>query len=111
VEATLAAQRPDGGWSVASLAAWQRLDGSVLPDASDSYATALAVLVLRRAVGPPAAASVEGGRAWLRAHQDPETGVFPAWSINRERDPATDQAKFMSDAATGLAALALAEAR
>ena len=108
---TLSAQRADGGWSVAALAPWQRTDGSVLPDASDAYATALAVLVLQKAGGPANSAAVERGRAWLIANQNQETGAFPAWSINRERDPATEPAKFMSDAATALAALALSGQR
>jgi len=111
VAAALAVQKPDGGWSVAALAQWQRIDDSVLGDASDGYATALAVLALQKAGDPAAAASVERGRAWLIAHQNPETGALPARSINRDQDPATEQGKFMTDAATALASLALAEGR
>jgi hypothetical protein len=111
VDETLDAQRADGGWSVSALAPWQRIDGTVPPDASDAYATALAVLVLQQAGGTVTTASAEKGRAWLLAHQNPETGAFPASSINRERDPATEPAKFMSDAATALASLALSEGR
>jgi hypothetical protein len=111
VDAGLAVQRPDGGWSVADLASWQRIDGSVLPDASDGFATALAVLTLQKAGGPRAAAAVERGRQWLVAHQNPETGTLPAWSINRNRDPATEPAKFMIDAATALASIAFSGGR
>jgi squalene-hopene/tetraprenyl-beta-curcumene cyclase len=107
VEAALAAQSPDGGWSLSALAPWERIDGSMLPDASDGYATALAVLAVQKGGGAHAAASVERGRAWLIAHQDPATGAVPAVSINRERDPATEQGKFMTDAATALASIAL----
>jgi hypothetical protein len=111
VAAALDAQKPDGGWSLPALAPWQRIDGSVLGDASDGYATALAVLALQKAGDPAAASAIETGRAWLIAHQDAETGALPAQSINRDRDLATEQAKFMTDAATALASLALAEGR
>ena len=107
VDAALAAQGADGGWSLGALAPWQRIDESVLPDGSDGYATALAVLVLQKAGGPSTAASVHSGRAWLIAHQDPATGAVPASSINRNHDPTREQANFMTDAATALASLAL----
>lgn len=111
VQAALSVQAPDGGWSLAALAPWQRIDGSLLGDASDGYATALAVLALQKAGGAAAAAAVERGRAWLIAHQDPDTGALQASSINKDRDPATAPASFMSDAATALASLALSDGR
>jgi len=111
VDAALAAQEPDGGWNVTGLAPWQRIDGSELGDASDGFATALAVLALHRAGDLAAAAAVERGRGWLIAHQNPDTGAIPAQSINRERDPSSEPARFMSDAATALASLALIEGR
>ena len=101
------AQEPDGGWSLAALAPWQRLDDSVLPDTSDGYATALAVVALDGTRDPAAARAIEAGRAWLITHQDPTTGAVPAQSINRLRDPATEPSKFMTDAATALASLAM----
>ena len=109
VAGALGAQNQDGGWSLASLAPWQRTDGSALGDASDGYATALAVLALRKSGDHAAAAAIETGRTWLIAHQSSETGALPARSINRNRDPATEQAKFMTDAATALASIALAD--
>jgi squalene-hopene/tetraprenyl-beta-curcumene cyclase len=111
VIATLGTQKSDGGWSLPALAPWQRIDDSTLGDASDGYATALAVIALQRAAGSEAAGAIERGRAWLAAHQDSETGSLPAVSINRNRDPATEPAKFMTDAATALASLALTEGR
>jgi hypothetical protein len=38
-------------------------------------------------------------------------GNWEAWSLNKQRDPASDPAKFMGDAATAYAALALASAQ
>lgn len=111
VNAALAAQKADGGWSLAGLAPWQRIDGTVLGDASDGYATALAVVALQRAGDAAPAAAVEKGRAWLIANQSAETGAIPARSINKDRDPKTEPAKFMTDAATALASLALSEGR
>ena len=111
VTAALAEQKPDGGWSLPALAPWQRIDGTELGDASDGYATALAVLALQRAGDPATASAVETGRAWLISHQEAGTGSLPAQSINRLRDPGTEQAKFMTDAATALASLALADGR
>jgi len=100
-------QRADGGWS--------RRDGTPLETRSDGYATALIALVLEEAVAgsphPPAlaAARIERALAWLRANQNPETGAWPAWSLNKNRDPESGTGKFMSDAATAYASLALLE--
>jgi squalene-hopene/tetraprenyl-beta-curcumene cyclase len=109
VEALITKQQEDGGWSMASLGGYKRSDNSVLDTASDGYATGVVTLALRRAATSAAQAPVERGLAWLRGHQDAATGMWRASSLNKQRDPASDVGKFMSDAATAYAALALAD--
>ena len=108
-------QKPDGGWTTTALGAWHRRDGTPLETRSDGYATGLIALVLEETVAgaphaPPSThAHLQRAFAWLRANQDPETGSWPAWSLNKNRDPQSEPAKFMSDAATAYASLALLE--
>jgi len=40
-------QRPDGGWCLTGLGAWERMDSTPLEQRSDGYATGLIVLVLK----------------------------------------------------------------
>lgn len=102
----LASQQEDGGWNLPGLAPWQRIDGSVLPQDGDGYATALVALVLREAGGPSSAGPLKRAQIWLSAHQD-KNGAIPAKSINKDRQPGTDAYLFMTDEATGMAALAM----
>jgi hypothetical protein len=101
-------QRPDGGWSLADLGTWQRRDHTPLEDKPDGYATGITVLALEE--NRVANSYVQRGVQWLIADQDKTTGAWPAWSLNKNRDPNSNIGKFMSDAATGYAVLAL-EAR
>src|SRR5262249_41348589 len=100
VDAALAAQQEDGGWSLASLGAWKRLDGRALDRRSAGYATGLAVVALRQNPQPPQQPQVAKGLDWLARNQVRATGQWTAASLNKERDPASDIGKFMSDAAT-----------
>lgn len=102
-----AAQGTDGGWSLPALAPWARIDKSALPTESDGYATAIAALALREAALPAASAPLTRGKRWLIAHQDKATGAIPAKSINKDRQTGTDAYLFMTDHATGIAALVL----
>jgi squalene-hopene/tetraprenyl-beta-curcumene cyclase len=66
-----ALQRPDGGWAMASLGDWKRVDGAPLDrTVSDGYGTGFAVYVLRR--GGRIAADdprLHKGLLWLETHQ------------------------------------------
>ena len=110
VDALFAAQRADGGWAMASLGPWKRRDATPLDSASDGYATALAAIALQRAGVSRDETHVHGGITWLIQHQT-ATGGWSAASVNKSRDPASDVGKFMADAATAYAIIALSGQR
>jgi len=110
VDDLLRVQQDDGGWSMTSLGSWKRQDNTPLEVRSDGYATGLVAYVLQAAGEPRAKAQVARGLEWLVKHQDPATGVWFATSLNKRRDPATDAGRFMNDAATAYAVLALTKA-
>jgi squalene-hopene/tetraprenyl-beta-curcumene cyclase len=107
IAATFALQQSDGGWSTSSLGTFARVDNTANDPKSDGYATALATLALQAAGIGRADARVAKGLEWLRRHQDRATGRWIATSLNKHRDPEAEPAKFMSDAATAYAVLAL----
>ena len=106
VDEILDLQTKDGGWSLSSLGTWARRDETPLDTTSDGYATGLVTLALQQVGRKRNHAAVAGGLGWLARNQDPD-GSWPASSLNRERDPASDRGRFMRDAATAYAVLAL----
>jgi squalene-hopene/tetraprenyl-beta-curcumene cyclase len=101
-------QHDDGGWSLTDLGTWERRDKTPLETRSDGYATGLVVLVFEKiAVTSHANPNISRGIAWLESNQDKATGAWPAWSLNKNRDPKSNVGQFMSDAATSYAVLAL----
>jgi squalene-hopene/tetraprenyl-beta-curcumene cyclase len=111
IDAAIARQQADGGWTMATLGSWKRVDATALDNASDGYATGLVTLAFQQAGVPASEAHVAKGLEWLAAHQDSTTGMWYTASLNKQRDPATDIGKFMSDAGTAYAVLALTQAR
>jgi len=106
VEAIRRAQQDNGGWTMSRLADWKRVDNTPLDGESDGYATGLATFALQAAGVPRDDGAVRRGLAWLTAHQQPG-GFWYTASLNKQRDPQSDAGKFMSDAGTAYAVLAL----
>jgi squalene-hopene/tetraprenyl-beta-curcumene cyclase len=103
-------QAADGSWRLTSLGSWHSDPSTAEDAAGDGFATGLIAYALEQAGIAPNEAHLARALAWLARHQDPTTGMWRAWSLNKRRDPASNVGKFMSDAATGYAVLALTAA-
>jgi len=96
-------QKPDGGWCVATLGDWKRVDKTEQDlESSDGYATGFAIYVLRRAGLPADDARLTKGIAWLKKNQR-ESGRWFTRSLHK------DSTHFLSHAGTAFAIMALAE--
>jgi squalene-hopene/tetraprenyl-beta-curcumene cyclase len=107
-EEILGKQREDGGWSASSLVMkdWKRRDGTPMDAHSDGYGTGLMVVALKEGGIASARGGIAKGMAWLERNQD-VSGAWLCTSMNKQRDPASDAGRFMSDAATAYSVLAL----
>lgn len=106
IETLTKQEQPDGGWNLASLGTWTRSDHTPEEKESDGYATAIITLALRESHTKDRDQWMKG-RSWLESHQNKEDGSWRAYSLNKHRDLTTDVGRFMTDAATGYAVLAL----
>jgi hypothetical protein len=90
----------------------KRGDDDSLATKSDGYATGLIAFVLQEAV--PGVVrdrpQLQLALAWLIRNQDKTEGRWFAYSLNKRRNPYSDVGRFMSDAATAHAVLALQRA-
>lgn len=103
-----AKQRDDGGWNLAELIGdWKRRDGTVMEKQSDGYATGVLAYALEQIGTPRSQPEMKKALAWLNRNQNKEEGFWQAYSPNKQRDLKSDAGRFMSDAATGFAVLAL----
>lgn len=112
VQEVLAKQQMDGGWSLATLSGgWKRADGTALEAKSDGYATGMVVFALQQTAIPRENAQLQRGLAWLAANQNRAEGFWPGYSLNKNEAHhlSPETARFMTDAATAYAALALSE--
>jgi hypothetical protein len=76
---------------------------------SDGVATGLITLALQEAGVPGDNAQLKRGLSWLMSNQNVPEGFWPASSVNKRRHVSSDTGRFMSDAATAFAVLALTE--
>jgi squalene-hopene/tetraprenyl-beta-curcumene cyclase len=112
IDEVLTKQQPDGGWNTPSLVigTWKRRDGTPLDTASDGYGTGLVAFVLEQAGVPRTQPALKNALSWLTHNQDKAAGLWLAYSLNKQRDPASDVGRFMIDAATAYSVLALSGA-
>src|SRR5271165_4284495 len=112
IDQTLAKQQADGGFSLSTLVgAWKRRDNTPLDTGSDGYATGLIAFALEQGRWPQAQGSLKRAIDWLGQHQERSDGRWAASSLNKQRELSSDAGRFMSDAATAYAVLALENAR
>jgi squalene-hopene/tetraprenyl-beta-curcumene cyclase len=115
INEVLSKQRPDGGWSLSSLAwtwrsssfrslakLWLVSEDSPLDVKSDGYATGLITFALEQNRFPRSDPNLQRGLDWLAHNQNQSEGGWPGYSLNHHRPH-----HFMSDAATAYAVLAL----
>jgi squalene-hopene/tetraprenyl-beta-curcumene cyclase len=114
----LRAQNSDGGWSLSGLLIKPGTRGTPLnhPE-SDGYATGLVTLVLGQTAMSGTASELQRGLKWLVSNQVGQSGYWirgdkgfwVARSLNKWRNPWSNVGRFMSDAASAYAVLALTE--
>jgi len=106
----MSTQQADGGWTLAGLGPWMAHADPPPSTGSHAYATAFTAFALQRAGVPPSNPNLARAIAWLRSHQDPATGAWPAVSMNKRYPEGSMMSLFMQDAATAFAAMTLVEA-
>ena len=108
----LSRQQTDGGFSMSSFVGnWKRKDNTPLETRSDGYATGMVAFVLEEAGVRAGDPHIQASLAWLEKNQEPGDGRWLAYSLNKQRDLSSDVGKFMSDAATAYAVMALSHSR
>jgi squalene-hopene/tetraprenyl-beta-curcumene cyclase len=112
IDEALSKQQADGGFSLSSFVGkWKRRDSTPLEAKSDGYATGVVAFVLQQTGMRRDQPQLSRSLVWLGSNQDKSEGRWLAYSLNKERDLSSDAGRFMSDAATAFAVLALKPAK
>jgi squalene-hopene/tetraprenyl-beta-curcumene cyclase len=114
INEVLSKQQADGGWSLTSISGdWKRHDGTPQESQSDGYATGLITFALQLAGISRENLQLKKGLAWLVANQNETEGFWLSYSLNNNEQHHInpDTARFMKDAATAYAVLALSESK
>ena len=107
----LAKQQEDGGFTLSAFVGdWKRHDNTPLETKSDGYATGVVALALQEAGVPRDQPQLTRALAWLATNQEKSDGRWLAYSLNKQHDLTSYTGRFMSDAATAYAVLALQHA-
>jgi len=108
MDEALSKQQGDGGFTLSAFVGdWKRHDNTPLETKSDGYATAVVALALQEAGVKRDQPQLKRGLDWLMLNQDKTDGRWLAYSLNKQRDLSSYTGRFMSDAATAYAVLAL----
>lgn len=103
IDKLLKLQKQDGGWALATLGDWKRVDGSPQDvKSSDGYATGFVIYVLRKAGLSADDKRLQRGIQWLKANQR-QSGRWITRSLH------SDSRHYISHAGTAFALMALKE--
>jgi squalene-hopene/tetraprenyl-beta-curcumene cyclase len=108
MDEALAKQQADGGFNLATfVAGWKRKDNTAQETRSDGYATGVVLLALQQAGMSRDQPQIRRGLNWLIVNQDTTEGRWMGYSLNKQNPISKETGRFMSDAATAYAVLAL----
>jgi squalene-hopene/tetraprenyl-beta-curcumene cyclase len=107
IDEILRKQQADGGWTIESLGPWRPRPEAPVQAGSNSYATGYVAFVLQQAGVGSSHEGLVRALDWLKGHQDRQFGFWAADSLNKRYEPDSMQVRFMQDAATAFASLAL----